>query len=511
MNRTLLLGLVGLAGAGVLALEIVGTRVLAPAFGSGLIVWSVQITVTLAALAIGYLLGGRMADGDASNSKLGTVLIGAGVWVVLIPLMRAPLLTMSSAWGLRWAVCCVATVLFFPALMLLGTVGPLAIRLTTRELDEVGRTAGQVFAVSTLASVIAALVTGFVLIPNVGVTRLLIAIGLSLLAGGALAQLALGGARGARTAALVLAVGALAAVGVMRGLPAPPDGLRFVGDSPYAQVKVLDHNDERMLLIDGTVQTVIDREHGFPRQPYVVVAELATEAFERGGRMLQLGLGGGSAVRAFARDGWEVDAVEIDPTVSRVAAEYFRLQPEHARVTIDDGRHYLKTTRERYGIILFDAYGAGHIPSHLISREAFGEAKSCLTPGGFVVLNLEVVGWDDPLVSAVAATLRTQFQHVIALPTSEPPNQVGNAVLMASDRVLEVSEAALGDPVGTLTDDDEHWRVLSRRHAWENQFEPAHGRVLTDDWNPADLRAAEISLAVRRFERTLLPARFVGW
>jgi hypothetical protein len=72
---------------------------------------------------------------------------------------------------------------------------------------------------------------------------------------------------------------------------------------------------------------------------------------------------------------------------------------------------------------------------------------------------------------------------------------------MASDRDLEVSSADLGDPVESLADDDEHFRVVCRHHAWENQYRPEHGRVLTDDWNPVDLRAEEINLAARRWLR----------
>ena len=59
-----------------------------------------------------------------------------------------------------------ATILFFPPLALLGTVSPFAIRLKAAALDQVGRTSGNLFAVSTVASVAAAIATGFFLIPN---------------------------------------------------------------------------------------------------------------------------------------------------------------------------------------------------------------------------------------------------------------------------------------------------------------------------------------------------------
>ena len=63
---------VAISGASVLALEILGTRVLGPFYGNSLFLWSALITVTLAALAIGYAVGGRWADKGATAARLGT-------------------------------------------------------------------------------------------------------------------------------------------------------------------------------------------------------------------------------------------------------------------------------------------------------------------------------------------------------------------------------------------------------------------------------------------------------
>jgi hypothetical protein len=89
---------------------------------------------------------------------------------------------------------------------------------------------------------------------------------------------------------------------------------------------------------------------------------------------------------------------------------------------------------------------------------------------------------------------------VIALPIAEPPDQLGNLVLAASDRAIDVPDSLLGDPVATLTVEYDHWRVLTRIHAWENRFEPgaSAGLVLTDDKNPADLWSQRINLVARR-------------
>src|SRR5512137_1890436 len=105
---------VSVSGASVLALEILGTRVLGPFYGVSLFLWSALISVTLAALATGYALGGRWADRGPRASRLSAVLALAGLWVLAIPWLRAPLLAMSEGWGLRAALLTTALALFFP-------------------------------------------------------------------------------------------------------------------------------------------------------------------------------------------------------------------------------------------------------------------------------------------------------------------------------------------------------------------------------------------------------------
>ena len=509
MNRPALFLVVSLSGACVLALEILGTRVLGPFYGVSLFLWSALISVTLAALAAGYALGGRWADRGPRATRLSAVLAAAGLWVILIPWLRAPLLAASEGWGLRAAVLATSFALFFPPLTLLGMVSPYAIRLSARRVEEVGRVSGDLFAVSTLASVAAALLTGFVLIPSLGVTRLLLLVGATLFTAAALARA--GAGRGGAAAVLILL--AAAAAGWSARAPGPPRtaGVRTVRQTPYAELRVVDRGGMRFLLLDGGIHTMVRLEDAAPRQEYVAVTELATELFDRPGRALLVGLGGGALARVLTFDNWRVDAVEIDPAVAAAAREFFHLGPQHATVHLADGRRFLRASRDTFDLIVLDAFGSGSVPFHLVTREAFAEAKARLRPGGVVALNLEAIGWNEPLARAAAATLGTRFRHVVALPIAEPPDQLGNLVLLACDRAMEIAPEKLGDPVATLPDEQEHWRAVERTHAWNNRFIPAGGRVLTDDWNPADLRSEEINLAARRKTRTVLPAAVLGW
>ncbi|MGH7727122.1 MAG: fused MFS/spermidine synthase [Candidatus Eiseniibacteriota bacterium] len=525
MSRPLLGLVVAISGACVLAIEIAGTRILGPFYGVSIFLWSALIAVTLAALSLGYALGGRWADRGPRAGRLALVLAGAGLWLAFVPLAVHPLLKATEGLGLRAAVLVTASALFFPPLTLLGMVSPYAIRLSARSIDEVGRVAGDLYAISTLASVAGALATGFWLIPSVGVRGLTLGVAGSLLVAAALV-LAGTRPRTGSTAGLSLLLALAGGSGfVLARLPAPapapapgaadgsPARLVVREESPYAEIRVVDAGPLRYLLIDGGAHTIVNRESDQTMHPYVIALELGHDLFAEPGRMLLLGLGGGSLARSYSRLGWYVDAVEIDSAVTQVARTEFGLRPFHATLRHADARRFLATASRTWDLIVFDVYGSGSIPFHLVTQEAFALAKSRLAPGGVVALNVETVGWHHPLTHAVGRTLRTSFAHVLALPNAEPPNQLGNVVILASDRPLEISEEALGDPVAALGDPYDHWRVVTRNHGWENRFEPGlkSGLVLTDDRNPADVWAEEINRQARRELHALFASSGLSW
>lgn len=485
-----------ISGGSVLAVEMLGTRILGPFYGVSLYLWSALISVTLAALSVGYAIGGRWADRGPRLSRFSAVIGLAGIWIVLIPLMRDPVLGMLDGAGLRTAVLVMATVLFFPPLALLGMVSPYAIRLRASSLSVVGRTAGNLYAVSTVASVVAAVATGFVLIPNMGVNPLTLAIGIALIATSLAGLVLTRGAAAGGAAMLVLPVAAVFAFHAVPSLQAkarPAAGLVAIEYSPYAEIRVVEDEGTRYMLIDGGTHTIVDAETGESLFPYVDVMDIAAMFFDAPGDMVLVGLGGGSVARRYARAGWTVDAVEIDPVVARIARNYFGFSDSLATIHLMDGRRYFRVTDQRYDLVAMDAFGSSSIPFHLVTREAFALIRSRLADGGILAMNIEAVGWHDILVHSLAATMEQVFEHVVVLPMAEPPNTLGNLVLLASNRPLELEEEP---PVPTYRLSREYHRA----HAWDNRFEVDSGSapVLTDDHNPVDIWAERINRVARR-------------
>jgi spermidine synthase len=205
------------------------------------------------------------------------------------------------------------------------------------------------------------------------------------------------------------------------------------------------------------------------------------------GRVLVVGVGGGSVLKDFASRGWQVDAVEIDPVVVKVASEHFGLSPEDGQVFTMDGRRFVSGDVGPYDVIVLDAFGSSSIPFHLVTREVFGLIASRLAPGGLLAINVESDGWHGDVVRAVSATLRTRFAHLVALPAEAAAGDLGNVVLLASNARLEVR-----------ADCEAFGRGFARR-GWANRFVPytRGAAVLTDDLNPVDLWSERINVIAR--------------
>ncbi len=278
-----------LSGAVLLGLEIVASRVLAPYFGSSLFVWGALIGVVLAGLSIGYWLGGALADRYPSPYLLIGAIAGGAVLVLLVPLVDAWVLEQIVSWdpGPRLDPLVATIVLFGAASVVLGGVSPIAVRLVTRSLERLGRTAGRLFAVSTAGSIAGTFVTAFWLVPELGTDQVLAVGALTLLAAAAIVAV------GVRlpVAAVALAAGA-AACGAfvvalepeqgrtLRGAEArnwspvyreretrspsvldpgsvQADGftVRFAKDTRYHRLVVADDDDTRYLRFDSSFQS----------------------------------------------------------------------------------------------------------------------------------------------------------------------------------------------------------------------------------------------------------------
>lgn len=503
-NETPLLGFylyfaVFVSGAAVLFLEIIGTRILGPTYGVTIYLWSTLIAITLLALSLGYALGGRLADKRASANLLFLHMAAAGVWTVFIPFLKGAAIQLALPLGLRGAMLAAGLILFAAPLTLLAGVTPIALRVRAHRLGQVGTTAGNISAVSTVGSVLSALATGYWLIPNVGVFRLTLGTGLLLIAAATLGFLLYSNRRLGTVAATGLVVCAIAA-GWAPSETQGQEGILVTRQSVYAQISVQDRGDNRMLLLDNFPQTGKNMTTGRTAyRSHCLLGFLRHLHAPDNGRILIIGMGGGVVVEYYLDAGWDVDVVEIDPVVADFAREYFGLRIDPAEILVEDGIQTLNRVEDgTYDIILADVYGAGTIPFHLVTREAYALIKRKLKPGGLLGISVIALGWEGRWPDSLAQTLRTSFENVVFLPTAGPYSY-GELVPVASD-----SEIRLETPIRRVP--GREFEYLCQSFAWRNRFEPVAGtgQVITDDLNPTEVWIEKVSREAR-YQEGIVP------
>jgi spermidine synthase len=418
-RRWALAALVFGAGTGSLATEIAASRLLAPYFGSSTIVWANLIGIVLAGLAVGYWLGGKLADRRPEPRLLGLIVLVAAVWVAVTPFVARPFLdaavgnlddaSAGAVIGSFFAV----LLLFAPAVVLLGMVSPFAIRLAITDVATAGAVAGRFYALSTAGSLLGTFLPALIFIPLIGTQR-------TLLVTAALLALSASFLLGRRVAFAAAAIAAL--VAVPPGAVKAEDGLLHEEESRYQFIQVLEGDDGRRLLRlnEGVATHSVWREDevltGGVWDAFLALPPLLGRPLER---VAILGNAGGTTARAMGvyYPDAEIDGVELDPAVSDVGREYFGMS-DNPNLTVHDAdaRPFLRSTDERYDLIIVDAYHQPYVPFYLATREFFRLARERLAPGGILALNVASVPDDDSLLEGIASTLTHEFSFVSVWP-----------------------------------------------------------------------------------------------
>lgn len=480
-----------------LALEIVASRVVAPYFGNSVYVWGSLISVFLAALSLGYYLGGRVATRWPHAGPFLALVLAGGAATYPIPHVAGAVLSDVAArdLGPRWGPLLGSTALFFVPAVLMATVSPYAVRLKARTVEGVGNVAGVLYALSTLGSIAGTLLAAFVLISWLGVRSII-----QVLGGVEMALAVLGWVWARRGVPAAVAAGTLAVIAAVT-TPVPPDGpdVVYARDTVYHRITVSDEGAIRYLRLDRYWQSARDRAAPlrtvFSYTDYLHLP-LALIAHPR--RVLFVGMGGGTAPSRFFHDypDLAIDVVEIDPAVAETAARFFDL-PRDPRlaVHIEDGRMWLRRTADRYDLIVLDAYLIDTIPFHLATREFYAEAAARLAPGGAVAANVigATRGPQSRLFRAIDKTFASVFPAVYVFPVDGDAGEaLQNIILVgtagprldAQQVKARAVEAAASGRVTIPTFTEDAATLLDR------PVETADVPLLTDDFAPTDVLAA---------------------
>ncbi len=404
-----------LAGAASLGTEIAASRLVAPYFGSSNVVWANVIGLMLAFLAVGYWIGGKVADAWPTRSVLAAILLASALLLTAVPFAAHPLLHAalrgvdSVSVGIVVGSFVAVLALFSLPVVLMGAVAPFALRLGLSSVDESGRVAGRLYALSTTGSILGTFVAALIAIPLVGTKRTLLGCAVLL----ALAAVPLAPRRSLLVVAFAGALAALPPGGVKRTA-----GVVWEGESTYQYARVLQYADgsRALELNEGIAQQSVWYPHTVLTGGYWDLFDVLPTLVGRPVRtVLVLGDAGGTIPRAYARffPKARIDGVELDPMVTAAARRFLGLGSIRGLHTITaDARLYLEQTTKRYDVVIVDAYRQPYIPFQLATEEFFRLVRDHLTPGGLVALNVAATPHDRGLTRGIGTTLAAVFPQV---------------------------------------------------------------------------------------------------
>ena len=481
--------LVFFSGFVTLGAELTASRLLAPYFGTSLPVWSSLIGLILIALSLGYLLGGRLADRRPHLPVLLWVVVGAGVLTAMVPLAAPLILDLAASalvsfqGGLLLGAFVGVLVLLGLPMTLFGMLTPFAIRLATHSVADSGRTAGRLFAVSTLGSFLGSLLPSVVLVPLLGTRWTFFAFGALMLL-----VAALGFALHARKGGVIAAMCAFlltALAGTLTGDAAirKDPGLIFEGESEYQYVRVIDRKSGwRVLqLNEGLVvhsKYNKNRPLTYGEWDYFALAPFFNPAPAKPAeakRWAIIGAGAGTTAKLVLRCFPEatVVGVELDPLVVEVGRRFFDADDPRYIPVVSDGRGWLNRTSESFDVIGVDAYQQPYIPFELTTTEFFSDIRDHLNERGVLAMNISSPPGDDRLVNALATTVATVFPSIFLL---DLPDSSMATILVATRQPSTLKE--FGANQGHMHPLLKH---LVRPNRVKIRTEFAQSTVLTDD------------------------------
>jgi spermidine synthase len=470
-------------GAAVMIVEILGAKMLSPFMGASHFVWTAQIAVTLVALACGYYAGGRLVDASQNLSWLYYAILTAAVYLSFTVLVCGPVAYWCLSFRLALGSLLASAILFFVPLALLAMTAPFAVRMITSSLLGVGGSVGRLTSVSTLGSLVGTLLIGYLLVPTLpnSVSMYLTAVALVLVS---LGYFGFYHRRSIATVVVGFSLLALPGFGLQNASRAHYQWMTELArsNSNFGMLQVLERKEDgcRFLLDDNLIQNTYDPKLKQSLSHFTYMLSGLAGAYNTNIHdVLCIGLGAGIVPMEFVHRGAKVDVIEINPKVLPLSARFFGVESNQFHLFLGDGRHYLNQCKKKYDAIVLDVFLGDSSPSHLLTREAFSSMRRVLQPGGVLVINsFGQLGEDrDYFAASLNRTLKATFRSV-RMHTSGH----GEMFFAASDtpelRFLRTPNLDSIHPQARKNAEAAYYSVVEAL--------PDHGRVLTDDFNPAE-------------------------
>jgi spermidine synthase len=439
-----------------LVIEMVAGRILAPFVGVSIYTWTSIIGVILAGISIGAYIGGKLVDRFPFRKTLGWLLLLSGIAALTI----IPFTNLIAAYRfnmpLMIRIFLVTTVIFFLPGCILGTISPVVVRLTLKNLDNAGSVIGKIYAVSTLGAIIGTFATGFLLISWMGTRSIILTMGIILI----LAALLSGALFKTRKAIAVFVIIAAPCIwGVYAFAFKIPlrENTYFYKESDYYTIKLMTttSSDQKTslqaMVLDNLIHSYVcledplHIEYEYER----IYSDVLKWKFKKDENFKSLTIGGGGYT--FPRymevvyPKAQIDVVEIDPEVTNIVYKHLGLSANTRIKSYNtDGRWFVMNCKEKYDLIFTDAYNDLSIPYHLTTKEFAAQLKSILNPDGIIMSNIIDNFQVGAFLPSYIRTLREVFGPKKVYLLSVSPNfentRISTFIVIAGNGNLDIKD-----------------------------------------------------------------------
>ena len=412
-----------LCGALDMALELVAARVLSPYVGSSNLIWTTIIGVMLTSMSIGYWIGGKLADKDPNINRLSTLILLGAIFTSFIPILEAVFVKNFSEISQNLVLIAFITsaIIFGLPSFVLATVSPYAVKLKDKNPEEIGKLSGKVSSLSTIGSIVGTFVSGFLLIPNLGVRTIILSITLILLLLSAL----LFENKSKKYFLMIIILGiSLIGINFLGKVIFSKNNADIIEDvdSEYSRIWVKQVEGEEVsyktLQVDTGLESYINQETGEMGSRYLYYYDLF-DYFEKDAKNVLLIGGAAYTYPTYYLKKYtdkNIDVSEIDPKMTQIATRQFNLDINNPRLKIyhQDGRSFLNYTKNKYDCILIDAFKGLNAPFELTTYEAMKNAKNILNDNGVVITNIisSIEGDKSNFIKYEYSTYKAIFDEV---------------------------------------------------------------------------------------------------
>ncbi|MDP4180549.1 MAG: fused MFS/spermidine synthase [Bacillota bacterium] len=490
------------SGMSVMAVELSATRLLAPTFGTSSIIWTIVIGLIMISLSIGNILGGRSADKHNSMDRLYALIWAAAIYIALIPFVGKYIVILSVTifmWispnnlvvsGSMFS----CLVIFSVPLVILGMVTPYLVKLGITDMKNSGKTAGEIYALSTIGSIIGTFIPTFITIPLIGTSKtfLVFSLILNLICLYYFASKRIRLRKSIISAFLILI---LTVIPFHDSYAFWKQNIVYEGESMYNYLQVSETPQSVILSTNVAfgVQSIYKKNGNLTGlyYDYALMAPffIKDTNFNSKKDVLILGLGTGTYAKQLKRffPNTNIDGVEIDPKIVDLSKKYFQLKDNEANIYINDGRTYLNTCSDKkYDLIMVDAYHDITIPFHMSTKEFFSKVKEHLNAGGALVVNINIRSKKTTEINDyLCETIKSQMAKVYKC---ELENSTNTIVFASDDNnslnnyITNISEISNDNPLINVS-----------RYVKNNSKEIVKSDlVFTDDVAPVEIMGQKV-------------------